>query len=216
MPPAAPEPAVGAGGACGPAAPTPRKPHPRLPSTPLLAPALRPPPDGAAAAPAPAAGFVWYDDDGPVETPPAQAWAAWAHSGPPTGPLRPGAATPQLPPAAVARRSDLLSLPATLADHYAVPPSGDTWGRSLPRGGRRPPAADPLTVSPAAAESPPLQELACGQFGGTPTTAPTWGFLISSAEASSPLTLSLPAHAARRARVLADLSSRERTGIAAA
>jgi len=163
----------------------------------------------------PAALPVWVGPDGPEQTPPREAWGEWADPGPPPAQSAASDAPPALPASATASRADLFAVVAAVAADSAAPPTGALWAPP-PRTRTRPaPVADALCARAAAAVPPPHQEQALGHTGGGAPAPLSWRRLLSAPTAVTQRELTLPAHAARRARLYADLSGWERTGLAA-
>ena len=109
----------------------------------------------------------------------------------------------------------MLALVAAVAAHSVAPPSGALWAPPPRRRARPAPADDALAARAAAADRPSHEEPALGHTGERLPAPLSWGRLLSAPAALTQRELSLPAHAARRARLYAELSGWARTGLAA-
>jgi len=168
-------------------------------------------PAAAAGASAPAR-TVWYGPDGPETAPPV---AVLDYSGPARGPPA-GAPLPRrLPAAAAAWRADLLALGDAVAAHAAAPPSAGLWS---PRRGAPAPPPPAFAAGERPARGParaPSNNPASGRLPGARRAPLAWRELLTADTAATQRDLSVAAHAARRARVYADLPGWGRTGMAA-
>ena len=167
----------------------------------------------ASAAPASLpASTVWLGPDGPETAPPP---AALDDPGPAPGPPA-GAPLPySLPSAAASWRADLLALVDAVAAHAVAPHSAGVW---KPRRGAPalPPPARAAGAHPVRGPSrAPPNNSASGHPRGAPHAPLAWRRLLDADTAATQRDLSLSAHAARRARVYADLPGWGRTGMAA-
>jgi len=146
------------------------------------------------------------DDDGDAWTAPSGRQAA------------PPAAPRLVPPAAVALCRALLDLRDTVRAHAVAPNTGLLWA---------PPRRPASGVPRADALSPPLPNNpecgpdatsgpANGRYGPGPHSAPSWREMLGgNGDGVAQRDLSLPAHAAQRARIYVELSLWERAGMAA-